>query len=216
VPSFVSSSLFKRAAIGVGVMALAVGAIGSTAASASQPATPTINTFGSWDGTTYIQPFGCPNTTTYGETITIPAGKTTLNKFIFTWTDLGTGSFKVRGEVYAWDPSTMHATGPALAQTPARTVTSGHSGFFTEKFNAQQAPVTAGQQYVIFASLDKNYASCNTSTYVVGWGAIPDDTVYPGGTFVYQNNGGLGGSANWTTLAWTSFGWDLAFKAFMS
>jgi hypothetical protein len=214
VPAFLS--LVKRAGVGVGLLTLTIGAVGAGTAAASQAASATINTFGKWDGSTYIQPFGCPDTTTYGQTITVPDYKSKITKFTFTWTDLSTGSFKVRGEVYAWDAQTQMATGKAVAQTKARTVSSGNSGFFTETFKVTNARVVPGRQYVIFASLDKNYSSCDSSTYEVGWGAIDDDSAYPDGTFVFQNNGeGAGGAANWTTQPWNSFGWDLAFKAYL-
>lgn len=213
--SSVATSVLKRAAIAVSVVGLAVGAFGATSASAESAKTPTINTYPDWNGTQTVQPFGCPNTTTYGETITIPAGMSKFSKFSVSWVDAGTGSFTVRGELYAWDPSTFHATGHAIAQTKPRVVSSGNSGFFTENFKFKNGAVTAGQQYVVFASVDKDYSVCSSSTYEVGWAAIDDDSAYPGGTFVYQNNGGAGGAANWTTVPWTSFGFDLAFKAFM-
>jgi hypothetical protein len=216
VRQFVSASL-KRVAVGASVATLAFGAFGMTAASASTAGgSATIDTYGSWDGSTYIQPFGCPDTSTYGQTITIPAGKTMLKKFTFAWTDLSSGTFTVRGEVYAWDSATQHATGKAVGHTGKKVINSGHSGFYDETFKVKHAKVTAGQQYVIFVTLDKDYSVCNTSTFTVGWGGITDDNAYPGGTFVYQNNGeGQGGSANWTTVPWNSFGWDLAFKAYL-
>ena len=48
----------------------------------------------------------------------------------------------------------------------------------------------------------------------LGWGTV-DDSVYDGGTFVYQSNSG--DESRWTTSAWTTtFGVDLAFKARLS
>jgi hypothetical protein len=202
---------FRRAAVGVSVVTLGVLAFGTTAASAAgQPAHSTLNTYKEWDGSTYVEAFGCPNTTTYGETITIPAGKTQIKKFTFPWTDLGTGSMVVRGEVYAWNGSM--ATGSAVAESKPITVTSGHSGFYNVTFKVKNATVTPGSQYVIFASIDKDYSQC-TNNYIVGWGLDTSDT-YPGGTFVYLNSGG--DASQWTTTPWNSFAEDIAFKASLS
>jgi hypothetical protein len=210
--SFCLGSTVKRAAICGCAVTVALASFTMTA-SALQPAKVTIiNTFGTWDGTTMVQPFGCPNTTTYGETITVPMGSTSIDRFTVSWQDLSSGSFKVRGEVYAWDPSTFHAIGSATAETKPRRVHSGASGFFKETFKFKDAAVTEGEQYVVFASIDKDYSVCDTSSYLVGWGAIRDDNAYPGGTFVYQNNGRSGGSDNWTTQPWSTNGFDLAFK----
>ena len=96
------------------ICAAAVAALGSSAAFAAH-----INTLKSWDGSSYVQPFGCPDTTTYGQVITVPKGETTLNKFTFEWKNLGTGSFIARGEVYAWN-GTM-ATGSSRSTSSAST-----------------------------------------------------------------------------------------------
>ena len=78
-------------------------------------------------------------------------------------------------------------------------------------FKTKGANLTAGSQYVLFASIDKDYEAC-TDPYTNGWGST-DDTAYPGGTFVFLNSGG--DESQWTTSSWTSFGIDLAFQAYM-
>ena len=84
----------------------------ASAALASTPASA-ISTYGAWDGSNYVDPFGCDSTATYGQVITV-TGKTTLNNFAFSWATYNntTGSMVVRGEVYAWDGT--KATGNAL------------------------------------------------------------------------------------------------------
>jgi hypothetical protein len=203
--------LVGRAAI-AGIAVAAVFALGSTQAFASVAAHPTINTFPKWDGVTVVHPFGCADTTTYGQVITIPAGKTHLNKYGFKWKNdsANLGRMIVRGEVYKWDGS--KATGAALSETAPRRVRFTDSAYHAEAF-ASGAAVTAGAQYVIFVSIDKDYEKC-TNNYEVDWAAIADDNAYPGGTFVYQNNGG--DESQWTATPWSSFGWDLAFKAYLS
>jgi hypothetical protein len=174
---------------------------------ATNPASA-IDTFKDWNGSQDIQPFGCPETTTYGQIITV-GDKNTLNKFIFTWLYVGTdgGSMVVRGEVYAWDGT--KATGSALWESSPRTVSFTDASFHTETFKTGPLPLTPGAQYVLFASIDKDYEQC-TNNYEVAWGAVADST-YKKGFFVFQNNAGNEG--NWTTQVWSGAPADLAFKA---
>ena len=183
-------------------VAFAFAALGSNPAMA-------ISTYNSWDGSSFVQPFGCPDTTTYGRVITIPNGQTHLGKFHFSWINLNTGSMVVRGEVYAWDG--QKATGSALYESRKRTISFSDGAFHKVTFKPTLVPVTPKAQYVIFASIDKDYEQC-TNNYEFGWGYIPSGDVYPGGLFVYQNN--AGDENQWTTTTWNTFGGiDLAFKA---
>jgi hypothetical protein len=180
-------------------LALAVTALGSSPASA-------ISTYKSWDGSQSVGSFGCPDTTTYGQVITV-GKKTTLNNFSFKWINSSSGSMVVRGEVYAWDGS--KATGSALWESRKRTISFQDSAFHTEVFKPGALPLSQGAQYVLFASIDKDFEQC-TGNYVLNWGSVSDST-YSGGTFVYQNN--TGNETLWTTQAWNQFGIDLAFRA---
>jgi len=207
-----SSSSLRRRAVAATAVAFVFVAFGSTQASASTSRVrPTINTFKFWDGSQEVVQFGCPNTTTYGQVITVPAGKTLLNKFTFAWVNFqGAGSMVVRGEVYAWDGS--KATGSALFQSGTRKIAFTDSLFHKEVFKPAGVGVTPGAQYVIFASIDKDFEKC-FGDYTLGWASV-DDSTYSGGTFVFQNNGG--DESQWTLSAWNTFGIDLAFKAFLS
>lgn len=173
---------------------------------AASPAVAT-GTYKDWDGSQEVTSFGCPNTTTYGQVITIPANKHFLNKFVFSFVNLNSGSMVVRGEVYAWDGS--KATGSALWEGTPRTISFNDGVFHRYHFNTGVTAVTPGAQYVVFASIDKDFEQC-TGSYVLGWGSV-SDSAYPGGTFVFQNNGG--DESQWTTSAWSTFGIDLAFRA---
>ena len=83
----------KLATITTGLCAaIAFTALGSSPASA-------INTYKNWDGSASVSKFGCPNTTTYGQVITIPGNKRVLNGFTFWWKNVRSGSMVVRGEV---------------------------------------------------------------------------------------------------------------------
>jgi hypothetical protein len=184
------------------VICFAVAGFGSSQAWA-------INTHKSWDGRSYVEPLGCPGATTFGEVITIPSGKTHLGKFHFWWINYNTGSMVVRGEVYAWDGS--KATGRALYESKPRTISFSDGLSHNVAFKASLVPVTPGAQYVIFASIDKDYEQC-TNGYVVGLGYIRSD-VYSGGMFVFQRNGGV--ERRWTHRTWKTnpYPGDLAFTA---
>ena len=203
----------RRIAITVSAVALLLATFGAAQASASTAGVAkkgaTINTHKDWQGNQIVIPFGCPDTTTYGQTITVPWHKTKLNKITWVWEGQG-GSMVVRFEVYAWDGS--KATGANLFESAPRTISFADSLFHHVSFDAGAAPVTPGNQYVVFASIDKDYESC-TNNYTVAWGAV-DDTSYAGGTFVFQNNSG--NEANWTTIPWNAAGIDSTFKAYLS
>ena len=184
-------------------LAFACAALASTPASA-------ISTYGAWDGSNYVDPFGCDSTATYGQVITV-TGKTTLNNFAFSWATYNntTGSMVVRGEVYAWDGT--KATGNALWESQPRKIAFHDSAFHVESFKPGALPLTLHQQYVLFASFSKDFGSCKNN-YELKWGLINNESAYRKGTFVYQNNGA--DASQWTTASWnTTYGGDLAFKA---
>jgi len=115
----------------------------------------------------------------------------------------------VRGEVYAWDGT--KATGSALYESGPRTISYHNTAFRREKFPAAIS-ATPGAQYVLFASIDKDYEQ-RTNGYELAW-ASEDDSAYAKGTFVYQNNAGDEGQR--TTSAWQVYGIDLAIKAVLT
>ena len=182
-------------------LAFALTAMAGTPASA-------LNTSKDWDGSEDVTRFGCPDSTTYGQVITV-GSKNTLNNFGFSWLYVGTsgGSMVVRGEVYAWDGT--KATGSALWESKPRKIAFIDSVFHTETFKTGPLPLTPDAQYVLFASIDKDFDECRNS-YALGWGAV-DGSTYKKGYFVYQNNSG--NAANWTTETWDGFDLDLAMKA---
>jgi hypothetical protein len=203
-----ASSLKRRAVLSATAALIALVASGGTSATASTNRA-TINTFPYWMGGS-LQPFGCRNTTTYGQTITVPDGLTHLNKFTFAWVNHSTGTMVVRAEVYAWDGS--KATGLSLYEEK-RTISFPDDKWHKETFEPDGIGVTPGAQYVLFASIDKDFRKC-TDGYILGWKFVDDE--YNGGAFVYQNNHGH--EVKWTTEPWIDdfVPADLAFKAFLS
>jgi hypothetical protein len=200
------TTMYRRALLtAASAAAFAVTALASGPASA-------ISTYKDWDGTSLVEEFGCPNTTTYGQVITIPNNRHFMNNFAFSWENLDSGSMVVRGEVYAWDGT--KASGSGLWEGVQRTITYNDGAIHRIHFNTGVLAVTPGAQYVVFASIDKDFEQCQNS-YILGWGLVTSGDVYPGGGFVYQNNGG--DESQWTLTPWNTFGGeDLAFKVGLS
>ncbi len=64
---------------------LGLTALGTVQANASTTAIPTISTYSAWDHSSLVSPFGCPDTTAYGETITVPPERTIFYNVKFPW-----------------------------------------------------------------------------------------------------------------------------------
>jgi hypothetical protein len=150
---------------------------------------------------------------TYGQVITAPADDTQLDSFTFL---MNTGTVVMRGEVYAWDGE--KATGPNLYESEPRTVTTT-SGFEEVTFDTDGVQLVPGQQYVLFATMSKDYESSANSGAFATWLGVFSGSgdAYPGGSYVLMNSGSSFDQL--LTSAWTSspyLDWDLAFKAVFS
>jgi hypothetical protein len=177
-------------------------------------AATTIETTAGWNGFLDICDFGSPNTATYGQVVRVPPADTALDEFTFYVREsTGPGTITYRGEVFAWDGA--KATGPSLWESAARTLTLS-SSFQALAFEPGRIPLIAGRQYVLFASISKDYEQ-NDDASRSCWAYRYQD-VYNGGGFVFLNN--FGDESEWTTAAWeTSVGNgvdDLVFKASFS
>lgn len=183
-------------AMAAGTMALAAG---SRADSYSIDTTP------SWNGTRTIGPFGYPNTTTYGQTVTAPSGDPMLNSFTF-YMSLPS-DLLFRGEVYAWDDTNHVVTGSAMYESaPMHTDTSGVLQAVT--FNTGGIPLTAGAKYILFATISKDYSADSTT----GWGswAYVGSDAYAGGGFFFNNDGG--DPTQWASSTWRGGANDFVFR----
>jgi hypothetical protein len=108
-----------------------------------------------------------------------------------------------RGEVYAWDGT--KATGSALFESQQRTTSGLQVQDIT--FDTGAIPLTPGSQYVLFFSAAKDFeVSAGTGRFR----SRTDDTVYPGGKFVFLNNGT--DESLWTSSAWSNLPQDLQFR----
>lgn len=178
-----------------------VGLLVFLAASASFAATAA-NTIPYWDGSNFISSFGVPNTQTYGQTVTVPAGESTLTSFRFLINLSGGGPIQAEAYVFAWDTVNSRLTGAALFHSAPFTI----SGVGYQPYNFTcSAPVTAGQVYVIFLTTSNSAQVVSSSQ----WAAVSNNTLYPGGQFVFQNNGTNFG--NLSTVSWSTIAEDLAF-----
>jgi hypothetical protein len=180
------------------------------AASVSAQAQTTIDTTGSWDGERAVCGFGRPDTATYGQVITSPIDDTVLKEFAFYLrSDVSSSTLVLRGEVYAWDETGGAAAGSGLWEGLPRTLTVSSTPREVI-FDTGGLALTAGQQYVLFASVSKDYEQ-NAATTFACWGFLFTDT-YDGGGFFYLND--TGDESQWTSRRWADFfGFDLAFKA---
>jgi hypothetical protein len=212
--SLLASSKLRRFAVAMCAPALVVVTLASGGAAAAMPTRDaTLNTVTAWNHIDGVFSFGRPDTSTYGQVITVPAGMTRLTRFNFYMSDEGaSGSLILRGEVYAWDGT--KATGSALWEGNPRTVDYADSNYHRKQFRPHGVDnLTPGAQYVIFASISKDWEQC-TDGYPLTWGGV-SDTTYPDGTFVFINDSG--DESQWTTTDWTTtWGIDLAFKAWLS
>lgn len=173
--------------------------VGVSSASASSTVVDTRN-----DAVTnFISSFGVPNTASYGQTITAPAGSQVITSFTFRVEKLPITDF-FRGEIFAWDGT--KATGAPLYESLPRTSTGEALQDIT--FDTGGTPVTPGAQYVLFMSVSKEFEASAGAT--ARFRALTNDTTYPGGKFVFLNNGTNEGE--WTTTAWSSIAEDLQFR----
>jgi hypothetical protein len=201
--------------------------------------TMTIGNYPPWNGSlsSGFGVSGAPSyfTPTMGQTVTVPPTDTVLHSFTV-YADLP-ANLLFRGEVYAWNPTTVDpanpyalgsATGSALYESGQMHTTSYGSGSAPQPitFNIPGGlPLTAGAQYVLFFTTSRDFAA-NAAAGITDTGFVGytlTDT-YSGGDLVYVDDGGDPGQ--WITKGWThpaSLGCppcfnqdDLAFTAIFS
>ena len=163
----------------------------------------TIDTVALWDGSSFIESFGIPDTQTYGQTVTVPLGLPVLQSFSFEMQLPTTLAF--RGEVYAWDGT--RAAGPNLFESGVTSTTDG-SVFQLITFNTGGVTLVPGGVYVLFASSSRDNSGHSGGGM---WGVTQFDDTYAGGTAVYINNGS--DTTPWTLEDWAGVPGDLAFQA---
>lgn len=167
-----------------------------------------VDTTPAWDGSSYVHPFGQPDTATYGQTFTVPVnGDNALNSFSFFLKQTSSSAIKFAGYVTAWDGN--KATGPILYQSGSQSTTQ-QDVFQAFNFATGGLNLTAGNQYVAFLNAS-NFADSGSGFM----GQPQSEDVYSGGGFVFLNNGSDFSRItvdNWTK-DFLGAGGDVAFKA---
>lgn len=165
----------------------------------------TLETSSVWNGSNYISSYGVPNTATYGQTFLPTATQTSLLDFTF-YLSLASGTpTQNQAFVYQWDPSTSRIVGSALYQSPVLNAPSGVA-YTPVTVTTGGVTLLAGTQYVVFFTTSTVTGQANG---VYRWGSVATNTPYPGGQFVYQNNGT--NFANLSAVSWSAIAQDLAF-----
>ncbi len=128
----------------------------------------------------YWNPFGNPDTATYGETFTAPnSADTNLASFSFWFAGaVNPGNIILGGYIATWDGT---KAGTLLYSSPM--VDYGNVGENNLIFNTGGLNLNPGGSYVMFLSVSQYY---NQSTGLAQVDA--GDPTIPGGNFVYYNN----------------------------
>jgi hypothetical protein len=172
--------------------------------------TITYDTTYAWDGSSTIQPFGVPNTTTYGQTFLAPTGSN-VRMQDFTFFLLGDPGvhLDIEAQIYAWSGSMtggappQGAIGPALFDLPSLNF-NGTGVFQAVTINTGGLLLTPGAQYVALFTVSNN-PNFGNSNGTVHWGDLLFQHVpgNGGGGFNFYNNGNCYSCIN--TSPWDDF-----------
>jgi hypothetical protein len=129
----------------------------------------------------YWNPFGNPNTSTYGELFTAPTGVTNLSSFSFYMgsTDVS-GNILTGAYIATWTGT--HAGSLLYSSAPINYDNNGDEQITVNNANVG---VTAGQQYVMFLSVSQYYGQSSGEAFASQGGT----NQYLNG-FAYSNNAG--------------------------
>ncbi len=153
----------------------------------------TISTVSDWDGATYVDPFGYPNSATYGQSFTAPIYNPVLTSFTFYLEPIKTGSnVGYTAYVYQWDKTSHTAIGtPLFTSAPMSTSGLPAHRFTAVTINTGDLSLTPHGYYIAFLSASSSDQSNVTDPVNMGflgpdlWGADK----YAGGGFYYLDNG---------------------------
>lgn len=157
----------------------------------------TITTFPS---TTVIYQFGVPDSSTYGQTLTVPLGANILDNYTFEL-QYGSGS-SVPFQLYIAQWNGVDAVGAPIYTSQVLDAPSAGAETYTVQTDLS---VVSGQQYVVYISTSNEDRSSSGVFYEFGSYAP-----YTGGGFVYENNGS--DTSQWTGGQWST--WPVPESAF--
>jgi PEP-CTERM motif len=173
-----------------------------------------INTYPTWNGSDTISSFGYPNTATYGEAITTPAGGTNVSSFSF-WLSEAVG-FQFQAFIAPWDNNNYLIPGGLAGVSylsSVQTVTNSNLVQYT--LSGVNLAVTPGTIYMFGVTIDNVYNhdaqygagvmggdlfAGGNSTYYFAWNNDSGDGSLLGANWNNEgcaNNGGSCGQAAW-------------------
>jgi len=155
----------------------------------SRGSTLSVSNAGEYAGES-LSAFGDPETTTYGEVITVPSGEHQLRSFTF-YPDVPS-TLIFRPYVFKWNGSS--ATGEALYEGPDMHTREGGSGNEPVTATTPGLHLTEGERYVVFFSTTNNEAEDSGTGYEGSWATVSSEAL---GGYTYVNNGY--DASNWTT-----------------
>jgi PEP-CTERM motif len=162
-------------------------------------ATMVIKTFPTWNHTDTIFPFGYPNTATYGEAITTPAGQTDVTRFSF-WLEEPVG-FQFQAFIAPWDNNNYLIPGGLAGVSFLSPVKKSNNASLKEyTVDVPNLTVTPGTIYMFGVTIDNVYNKNSGFTA----GSMGGDYAFNGNSTYYlafnndSGNGTLLGQ-NWNT-----------------
>jgi hypothetical protein len=184
------------------VFASLIGGVSSAGANTIYDTVP------SWNGSSTIQPFGSPNTATYGQTFVAPSDNI-LDSFTFYLK--GDANLQFQALVYEWSGSMLgggggQATGPALFTSAPIVLGPTGGSFVPVTVNTGGVDLVAGSHYVaLFTISGPNPSDYLNSSGTDFWGDILFSHVANngGGGFVFYNNGSNFAALN--SSVWDNF-----------
>jgi hypothetical protein len=163
-----------------------------------------VNTYPGWNGSDTICCFGYPDTSTYGEAITTPAGATDVTSFSFWLQSSGGAGFEFQAFISAWDNTNYELTGSMMYMSPVMTAADSNLDEYIFNVNV---PVTPGTIYMFGATINNPsvYGVDSNIAYSDGAGMGGDEGSGGNSTyyFAYNNDTGENGPlyANWNSSA---------------
>lgn len=128
------------------------------------------------------EPFGYPNTATYGETFSAPSSGGDLLTSIGFYMGDATSSGDILTSAYI---ATWTGTNAGTLLYSSSSVDDPNTGPTFLNFNNVNVTLTPGGSYVAFLSISQYYGSSSGEAAIVSGSAT-----IPGGNFVYYNNSG--------------------------
>jgi hypothetical protein len=199
----------KKFVVVLAMVASSAGILLSSLAAPAFAGSVSYDTTYAWNGSSSIQPFGFPNTATYGQTFVAPSGANVLENFTFYLDGAPGTTLDIQAEIFSWSGN-MYGGNPPQGATGIALYTSssfffnGSGTFVPVTVNTGGVVLTPGQNYVALFTIS-NPADYANSNGTVIWGDLQVQHVAGdgGGGFNFYNNGSNYAGIN--TTPWDDF-----------